>query len=499
MGLAALCLSAVPAGATSAPVPIAGSPIGASEATTPAGYWLAAADGGVFSYGAQFLGSAGGLKLNEPVAGIASTPNGGGYWLVGADGGYSPTGTPGSSARPGGLKLNEPVVGIASTPNGGGYWLVAADGGVFAYGDAQFAGAATNLKLNEPVVGIASTPNGGGYWLVAADGGVFAYGDAQFAGAATNLKLNEPVVGIASTPNGGGYWLVAADGGVFAYGDAQFAGAATNLKLNEPVVGIASTPNGGGYWLVAADGGVFAYGDAQFAGAATNLKLNEPVVGIAAPKVVLAVSGVSPADGPPAGGTTVVVSGRGFLDGERPSRSGRVATGVACRTTTSCTATTPPGTGSVDVTATTAAGTSATSAADRFTYRAIPAVSGVSPAGGSAVRGHRGHDHRHRIREWIHFRHLRGGGCIRRALPVDHELFGQLAAGSGHGDVTVTTAGGISATSRNDQTSPTARRSQQWNPTPDPRAEAQASPSAARVSSSATPPSTSVPRAPGSP
>ena len=34
------------------------------------------------------------------------------------------------------MRLNKPVVGMASTPDGAGYWLVAADGGIFAFGDA---------------------------------------------------------------------------------------------------------------------------------------------------------------------------------------------------------------------------------------------------------------------------------------------------------------------------------------------------------------------------
>ncbi len=37
------------------------------------GYWLTAADGGVFNYGdAKFLGSSGSLKLNKPVVGAAA-------------------------------------------------------------------------------------------------------------------------------------------------------------------------------------------------------------------------------------------------------------------------------------------------------------------------------------------------------------------------------------------------------------------------------------------
>ena len=42
----------------------------------------------------------------------------------------------------GGLQLNSPAVGMASTPSGNGYWIVAADGGIFNYGDAGFFGSA---------------------------------------------------------------------------------------------------------------------------------------------------------------------------------------------------------------------------------------------------------------------------------------------------------------------------------------------------------------------
>ncbi len=39
------------------------------------GYWLVATDGGVFNYGdAAFFGSAGSLKLNQPIVGIAASP-----------------------------------------------------------------------------------------------------------------------------------------------------------------------------------------------------------------------------------------------------------------------------------------------------------------------------------------------------------------------------------------------------------------------------------------
>jgi hypothetical protein len=49
------------------------------------GYWLVAADGGLFNFGAApFLGSAG--DRNQPVAGVAGSPTGHGYWLAGSVG-----------------------------------------------------------------------------------------------------------------------------------------------------------------------------------------------------------------------------------------------------------------------------------------------------------------------------------------------------------------------------------------------------------------------------
>jgi len=218
--------------------------------------------------------------LAAGIVGIASTPDGGGYWLVAADGGVFSYGDAAFHGSAGGLVLNAPVVGMAPTPDGRGYWLVAADGGVFSYGDAAFHGSTGGLVLNAPVVGMASTPDGRGYWLVAADGGVFSYGDAAFRGSTGGLVLNAPVVGMADA-GAGGYWLVASDGGVFAFGDAPFEGSTGALVLNAPVVGMAAGPDGRGYWLSGADGGVFAFGDAPFEGSDGGAARTASAVGIA--------------------------------------------------------------------------------------------------------------------------------------------------------------------------------------------------------------------------
>jgi hypothetical protein len=205
------------------------------------GYWLTAADGGVFSYGAaRFSGSMGGKHLNAPVVGIAATTDDGGYWLVASDGGVFSFGDARFSGSMGGRHLNAPVVGIAATADDGGYWLVASDGGVFSFGDARFSGSMGGRHLNAPVVGIAQTPSLAGYWLVASDGGVFSFGDARFSGSMGGRHLNAPVVGIASTPSYTGYWLVGSDGGIFAFA-TRFSGSAADLHLVARIVGIAST------------------------------------------------------------------------------------------------------------------------------------------------------------------------------------------------------------------------------------------------------------------
>jgi len=203
-------------------------------------------NGDTYTYGITGLG--GSKPLNAPIVGMATTPHGHGYWLVAADGGvfnfgsakfYGSTYSYGITGLGGSKPLNAPITAIVPTPNGQGYWLVAKDGGVFDFGNAHFYGSTYTLgitglisgakPLGGPIVGATATPNGGGYYLVGDDGGVFDFGDAHFDGSTyskgyTGLggtnPLPAPVASIAPDPNGTGYWAVTQAGQVFSFGGA---------------------------------------------------------------------------------------------------------------------------------------------------------------------------------------------------------------------------------------------------------------------------------------
>jgi hypothetical protein len=232
-------------------------------------YWLASANGGVFSFGgAAFYGSAGNIALQKPIVGMASTPDGGGYWLVASDGGIFSYGDAAFYGSTGAIRLNQPIVGMASTPDGGGYWLVASDGGIFTFGDAKFYGSTGAMRLNKPIVGMAATPTGGGYWLVASDGGIFTFGDARFYGSTGAMTLNKPITGMIAGPSGAGYVLVASDGGTFTFGTAPFFGSLGGIPLKNPISAAATTPGDTGYWFSDTVGEVSAFGQASYYGSA---------------------------------------------------------------------------------------------------------------------------------------------------------------------------------------------------------------------------------------
>jgi hypothetical protein len=276
---------------------------GASAASS--GYWLLGGDGGVFTFGTDFSGSAGTdlsrcpantSDRNEPNGtcwSMAATPDGGGYWILNGDTGTiypfgnaiffgDPAATLGGVPR----EFVPNGVAIVATGPGDGYWVLESGlsglGSVLPFGGAIFYGDTQQQAVPHAgvPVGMAATPDGRGYWIVDSDGGVFSFGDAGFFRSMGGKPLNQPIVGMASTTDGRGYYLAGADGGVFTFGDAVFAGSMGGRALQKPVVGIAVDHGSGGYWLAAADGGVFSFGGAPFRGSLGGSHLNRPIFAI---------------------------------------------------------------------------------------------------------------------------------------------------------------------------------------------------------------------------
>jgi hypothetical protein len=103
-----------------------------------------------------------------------------------------------------------------------------------------------------------------------------------------------------------------------------------------------------------------------------------PASTVAPPKPV--VTGVSPSSGSALGGNRVTVSGSGFSGATAVSFGSTPASSFTVVSDGQITAVAPAGTGTVDVTVTTPSGTSATGAADQYTFvAAAPAVTTGAP------------------------------------------------------------------------------------------------------------------------
>jgi hypothetical protein len=169
------------------------------------------------------------------------------------------------------------------------------------------------------------------------------------------------------------------------------------------------------------------------------------------------VTGINPTSGAAGGGDTVTVTGTGFTGATSVLFGSVPGTNLTVASDTQLTVTSPAAnaSGTVDVTVTTPAGTSATSAADQFTYltgAALPVVAGVSPVSGSAAGGDSvtvtgsGFTGATAVDFGTAAATIQPGGSDSQLTVTS-----PAANASGAVDVTVTTTAGTSATSAADQ------------------------------------------------
>jgi hypothetical protein len=105
------------------------------------------------------------------------------------------------------------------------------------------------------------------------------------------------------------------------------------------------------------------------------------------------VTGISPTQGSTGGGQVVAITGCGFTGATGVTFGGTAATGVVVNNDSSVTATSPAhAAGVADVVVTTAAGSSAATAADHFTYATVCNSVTISPASATVAHGSNVHD-----------------------------------------------------------------------------------------------------------
>jgi IPT/TIG domain len=162
------------------------------------------------------------------------------------------------------------------------------------------------------------------------------------------------------------------------------------------------------------------------------------------------VTSVSPAEGPTGGATTVTIGGTGFTGATAVQFGSANATSYKVNSDTSITAVAPSGSGTVDVTVTTPVTRTATTPADQFTYQPAPSVSEISPKTGPESGA---------TEVTITGAHFTSGSAVNfgstPAASVKVNSASSITAvspkASGTVHVTVTTAGGTSATSSADE------------------------------------------------
>jgi hypothetical protein len=372
------------------------------------------------------------VTLNSPTSITAVAPPGTGAVdvTVVTAGGTSPT----SSADH--FNYAPTVTGISPSLGApGGGTTVAITGTNFAEVKAvKFGGStSTTVTVNSSTSITTVAPPGTGN----VDVTVVTAGGTSPTSSADRFDYAPTVTGISPSLGApGGGTTVTITGTNFAEVQAvKFgANAATGVRVNSPTSITAAAPPGTG----AVDVTVATAGGASPTSSADRFNY--------APTV----ASISPEAGPTGGGTSVAITGTNFAEVTAVRFGPSNAASFKVNSPTSITAVSPPGAGGVNVTVTTPGGTSPATAGDQFSFVPPPTVESLNPGRGPATGG---------TTVTITGTNLNGAtavkfGAVNAAsfkVSSPTSITATSPSGSGVVDVSVTTVGGTTATSVNDQ------------------------------------------------
>lgn len=266
---------------------------------------------------------------------------------------------------------------VSKVPPGGG-------GSTFASGFNGPVGlafdAAGNLYVANRNGGTVSKVTSGGSVTVFASGLTSPY--ALAFDTAGNLYVSSSATTVSKIPSGGGAPTAFATAPYEVYG--MVLDTAGNLYLVSRDPGVVSKVTPGGSISTVVSG--LSYTDALARDAAGDLYVASDTSGVVS-KITLptpTITSLSPTSGATVGGTSVVITGTNFTDVTAVNFGATAAASYTLDNATQITATSPgTSAGTVHITVTNGYGTSATSAADQFTF--VNAAPVVGNLGGDSV------------------------------------------------------------------------------------------------------------------
>jgi hypothetical protein len=236
--------------------------------------------------------------------------------------------------------------------------------------------AATNVSYNSTTGKLTATsPAGTGTQniLVTTSGSQSATADANVFTYTANVAVS--AISVAFGPTTGGT-VVEISGTNFTSGSTVVFGAtaATDVSYNSTTGRLTATsPAGTGAVSIS----VTTSGTTSADVSADNFTYFAPPT----------ITGLSRSTGPNAGGSSVIITGTNFTESTTVAFGTTNVTTFTRNSSTQITATSPSGTGAVDVRVTNQGGTSENVSADNFTYFPLPAVTSISPASGTTGGG----------------------------------------------------------------------------------------------------------------
>ncbi|WP_052434108.1 beta-propeller fold lactonase family protein [Streptacidiphilus melanogenes] len=262
---------------------------------------------------------------------------------------------------------------LAVSPDGSRVFVAdSGGGGALSVIDTATDAVTGTLPLGGVPVAVAPTPDGSRLYVAEQGAASLSVVDTGAAVVVDTVAVPAAPYALALSPDGSRLYLADGPANSVAVLDTA-SGTTTTIPVGGDPQGIAVTPDGSRVLVTdlgAASVSTIDAGDDQVVGA-TPVGADPAGVAVALTVPAPVVTGVSPASGPPGGGTAVTVAGS-HLSGATgiDFGPGKPAASFSCGDQ-SCTAVSPPGAvGTVDVRVTTPGGTSATSQADQFAYTA---------------------------------------------------------------------------------------------------------------------------------